>query len=393
MAARSTDKLIRVLLLPSWYPTARYPAGGIFCREQARALNTQEALDVMVLFVDRVTVWEWLRVSRRRAQIIYEDGVRVYRTAVPRIPGLWPLLYVLGAVGATWRIRRSFRFRPDVLHAHVTLPAGLAGVFIKRFFRIKLVLTEHTGPFSMLMRNRFAAYATRLTLHSADRVVAVSRALRDQIWAYPQLHRHVDIVPNVVDMEAFSGRRKVFAPGETKRLLFIGEMETSIKGVEYLLGAMSILKERRVEVQLDLVGQGRRAREYESLARALGVSERCRFLGQVSHEEVAELMARADAFVLPSLAETFGVVLAEAMAAGLPVVATRCGGPEEIVTPDVGVLVERANSAALADGIEDVLSRPEEFPEEVLRAAAENRYGQVSIAHKLLSIYRQVVIA
>jgi glycosyltransferase involved in cell wall biosynthesis len=78
------------------------------------------------------------------------------------------------------------------------------------------------------------------------------------------------------------------------------------------------------------------------------------------------------------------------MAAGLPVVATRCGGPNDIVTPDVGTLVEPANSAALAGGIADTLSRPDDFPPAHLRQAAEERYGQKAIAGRLLSLYDEV---
>jgi L-malate glycosyltransferase len=379
----------RVLVLPSWYPTERYPMGGIFCQEQARALNTSEAVDVVVLYVDRAPVLQWLRSLRRRSRFGNEAGLRVYRTAIPRLPLIWPLPYVLWALFSAWRLSR-LGFKPDIVHAHVALPAGLAGVLMKRLLGVRLVVTEHTGPFSMLMRNRFAAFATRFALQSADRVVVVSKSLRDQIWAYPQLRRLINIVPNVVDTRAFSIPRAPRAEAASTRLLFIGEMDTSIKGVDYLLGAVALLRRRGVELQLDLVGRGRNRTEYEALARRLGVDDVCRFLGVVPHEEVARLMSKADLFVLPSLAETFGVVLVEALSSGLPVVATRAGGPEEIVTPDVGVLVESADSAALAEGIFDVISRLDEFPAEHLREVAEGRYGQASVAGRLVTLYKQV---
>ncbi len=432
-----TNQHLKVLILPSWYPTERYSMGGIFCQEQARALNDCERdVDVVVLFVDRAPVWEWLR-SRavgvrgegrgmspqpnptpspysltlfpHPSPLREENGLKVYRTQMPRLPGVWPLLYVVWATLSMWRLMRRYRFKPDILHAHVTLPAGLAGALIKQLFGIPLVVTEHTGPFSMLMRNRFATWATHQAMQSSDRVIAVSHALRDQILAYPQLRRHIDIIPNVVDTVAFKGPGvrdresglsvlsdpPPLVPGPWSlvpfRLLFVGEMETSIKGVDYLLGAMALLKKRGVDCRLKLVGQGRNRREYETMARRLGVADLCQFVGVVPHSEIARLMSESDLFVLPSLAETFGVVLVEAMAAGLPVVATRCGGPEEIVTPDVGELVEPSNSAALADAIADVLSRLDQFPEAILRAQAEARYGQCSVAGKLVGLYRQVV--
>ncbi len=377
---------IRVLILSSWYPTARYPHAGVFVQEQARALAS-EGVPVAVLFVDRAPVGEWLR-HTKRLQGAKEADVPVFRVPMPRVPGVWPLLYVAWAWFAYRYVRRVWG-RPDILHAHVALPAGLAGAFIKRLWGTPLVITEHTGPFSFLMRNRFAAWATRHAVCSADRLVAVSTALRRQIEEYPALRRPIDIIPNVVDTEVF--RLPVGHQPGTPRLLFVGEMRSSAKGVDYLLGAVSVLRKRGLEVSLDLVGEGRQRRQYETLARSLRVADLCRFLGTMPHEQLAAIMPQYSLLVMPSLAETFGVVLVEAFACGVPVVATRSGGPEGIVTPEVGVLVEPANSAALADGIADVLGRPDDFPPEQLRRSAEARFGRKAVIEMLIELYTSVL--
>lgn len=378
-----------MLVLPSWYPTRRYPMGGIFCQEQARATEREGTCRALVLFVDRVPVREWFR-ERSRPGLRAEEGLKVYRTQMPRLPGIWPLLYVPWAVLSALRVRRlGYRF--DLVHAHVALPAGLAGAFMKRLFRVPLVLTEHTGPFSMLMRDPAARVASRVAFRAANRVIAVSNALRAQILAYPQLRRRIDVLPNLVNVEDFAVAPQPRSEDAPFRLLFVGEMETSIKGVDYLLGAVSLLRKKGAALRVDLVGQGRNRRDYEALARRLEVVDICQFHDVKPHAEIARLMAQADLFVLPSLAETFGVVLVEALAAGTPVMSTRCGGPEEIVTPDVGLLVEPANSTALAEGIEDMLSRLAGFPPEHLRAVAAERFGQESVARRLCALYSEVV--
>ncbi|HYP39550.1 MAG TPA: glycosyltransferase [Chloroflexia bacterium] len=380
-----------MLLLPSWYPTDRYPIGGVFCRTQAQALASASDVDVAVLFVDRAPLREWLKDRRKRAVLRDEEGVKVYRTQMPRLPGVWPFLYVMWACLSLRRLSRRYGFKPDVVHAHVSLPAGLAGALIKRLSGIPLVITEHTSPFSLLMRNPLAALTTRTALRAADRRIAVSKALRGEILAYPRLRLPIDVIPNVVDASAFSAPRRQRGPGEPYRLLFVGEMETRRKGIEYLLNALPILKERELDIHLTLVGEGRNREEYQALARRLGVTGMCHFHGMAPHGEIARFMSEADIFVLPSLAETFGVVLVEAMSAGLPVVATRCGGPEELVTPELGVLVGPADAEALAGGIMDVLSRIDEFSEEHLRRVADERYGQASVAGRLVSLYAEIV--
>ncbi|HEX9987126.1 MAG TPA: glycosyltransferase [Chloroflexia bacterium] len=389
MAARNDT--LKVLLLPSWYPTARYPVGGVFCRTQAQALASTRDVDLVVLFVDRAPLREWLRGWRKRAALRDEEGVKVYRTQMPRLPGVWPMFYVVWAYLSMRRLSRRYGLKPDVVHAHVSLPAGLAGALIKRLSGVPLVLTEHTSPFSLLMRNPLAALTTRTALRAADRRIAVSQALRREILAYPQLRMPIDVIPNVVDASAFSAPRRERNPGEPYRILFVGEMETSRKGIEYLLNALPILKERGWDVFLTLVGEGRNRGEYEALARQLGVAGTCHFHGLAPHGEIAHFMSEADIFVLPSLAETFGVVLVEAMAAGLPVVATRCGGPEELVSPDLGVLASPGDAEALASGIMDVLGRLDDFSEEHSRQVADARYGQASVAGRLVSLYREIV--
>jgi glycosyltransferase involved in cell wall biosynthesis len=389
MSAR--NGALKVLLLPSWYPTARYPIGGVFCRTQAQALASASDVDLVVLFVDRAPLREWVRGRRKRAVVRDEEGVRVYRTQMPRVPGIWPLLYVVWAYLSLRRLSGKYGFKPEVVHAHVSLPAGLAGALIKRLSGTPLVITEHTSPFSLLMRNPLAALTTRTALRTADKRIAVSKALRGEMLAYPQLRMPIDVIPNVVDAGAFSAPRRKRDPGQPYCLLFVGEMETRRKGIEYLLKALAILKERGGDVLLTLVGEGRNRAEYESLASRLGVADVCHFHGMAPHGEIARFMSEADVFVLPSLAETFGVVLVEAMSAGLPVVTTRCGGPEELVTPDLGVLIGPGDAEALAGGIMDVLSRLDEFSEEHLRRVADARYGQASVVGRLVTVYREMV--
>jgi glycosyltransferase involved in cell wall biosynthesis len=381
---------LRVLLVPAWYPTPRYPMGGVFCQEQARALRTDPGLDARVLFVDRVPLGAWRRGSAQRGGWRCEAGVPVYRTAMPRVPGLWPLLYIPWVVAVGWRLARR-GFRPDVIHAQISLPAGLAGGLLAGVLGVPWVLTEHTCPFAQLMRNPLAAFATTRTVRAATRVVAVSRSLREEMWAYPRLRRRIAVIPNVVDTTMFAAQRVPRTPGEPARLLFVGHMETPVKGVNYLLEAVARLQAQGIAVRLDLAGGGRLQAGYEAEAARLGVAERCTFHGVLPPEAVAGLLAASDLLVLPSLAETFGVVLIEALAAGVPVVATRCGGPEDVVTPDVGRLVAPGDVDGLIGAIAAVLTTLPEFPAAHLRAVAERRYGQGALARRLSALYRQMV--
>jgi glycosyltransferase involved in cell wall biosynthesis len=126
-----------------------------------------------------------------------------------------------------------------------------------------------------------------------------------------------------------------------------------------------------------------------SLVRALGLSDRVRFLGEVTPADVAALMRNSAVLVVPSRRETFSLVTAEALASGTPVVATRCGGPEEILTDDYGQLTDVDDPAALAIAIGSVLTRTFDLAQ--LRQYAVERFGTAAAAERLGRLYEQVI--
>jgi teichuronic acid biosynthesis glycosyltransferase TuaC len=133
----------------------------------------------------------------------------------------------------------------------------------------------------------------------------------------------------------------------------------------------------------------RDAAEVRSLVAALGLQDRVRFIGEVAPADVATLMRRSALLVVPSRRESFSLVTAEALASGTPVVATRCGGPEEILTPDTGELVPVGDPAALAIAIEATLSR--RYDPQRLRQYAVERFGRAAAARRLGTLYARVM--
>src|SRR5262249_46070144 len=126
-------------------------------------------------------------------------------------------------------------------------------------------------------------------------------------------------------------------------------------------------------------------------ARELAVTDRIRFSGKQAPPELVQTIRRSALLVLPSRIESFGTVLVEALACGTPVVATRCGGPEDIGGDTVGVLVLPEDPEALARGIEHVLDRREGYDPRQLRAHAFDHFGIECVGQRLLQVYEDVV--
>ena len=121
-----------------------------------------------------------------------------------------------------------------------------------------------------------------------------------------------------------------------------------------------------------------------------GVRSQVTFLGAIPRDAVREAMWAADCFVLPSHAENFGVVLIEALATGLPVISTRCGGPEDIVNDDVGILLRPGDERGLADALAAMRGRPAVDPQAV-RAYGVGRFGYAVVGPRLRDLYRAVL--
>jgi glycosyltransferase involved in cell wall biosynthesis len=253
-----------------------------------------------------------------------------------------------------------------------------------------VVYTEHWTVFvpenPMRLSGPMRA-AARLALEAADIVLPVSA---DLARALSELApgANVRVVPNVVD-----GR--IFRPGEPRdrsgrRLLTAGLLDTNRKGLDVLLEALALL-DRRDGLRLDVVGDGSLRAQYEALAARLGLSEHVQFHGLCSKPELAARMQEADLFVLGSRYENNPCVVIEAMATGLPIVATRVGGVPELVDEASGELANPLDPRDLARAIEAALTRLETFDRGNIASRARDEFGTESVGRTFADVYTRLL--
>jgi len=378
----SEDKL-KVLHIPAWYPSKKNPVAGVFVREHVKATALYN--DVVVLYSEGISTG--IRGLYEIADNI-EDGIRTLRLRYRKspIPKTSYFIYL-------WAMFRAFRelaregFRPDVIHAHV-YSAGVPAVLIGKRYGLPVIVTEHFTGFPRGLVRGLEKLKAKFAFERADLVCPVSESLRRSIESYG-IRARFQVVPNVVDTSLFhpAEDKGHVREDNKKRLLLVALLDPK-KGVPYLLEALARLKEKRDDFVLDIVGDGPNRAEYEELSRKLGLQDIVRFHGLKSKQEVAEFMRRCDIFVLPSLFETFGVVLIEALACGKPVIATDIGGPNEIVTPQVGKLVPPGNSEALAEAIDYMLDHYQNYDSNEVANYARARYSPEAIGELLGQFYK-----
>ena len=381
-----SDKRLSIAVIPAWYPTAARPLAGVFVRDHARAAAVEN--DVAVIADDGPIS----SVSGLYALTdSVEDGLRTFRIRHrrTRLPQLTAVAYLLGILDSLRRLRRDGR-PVDLLHPHVHR-AAWAATILGAMKRLPVVVTEHSSEFGWSGISPRALRRARIAFARADLVCPVSEYLQSQIESHG-VRARFRVVPNAVDTELFSPVPTVEAGERPARILVVASLHPK-KGLPHLIEALGELAKRRRDFVVDIVGEGPGRLEYEGRVRELGIERLVIFRGVQPRAEVASWMRRADFLALPSLTENLPVSVIEAMACGLPVVATRVGGVPELVDERTGLLVEPGSSEALASGIAQMLDHRSEYTAEQIAGIARSRYSLEVVGRMWDEVYRDVLAA
>ncbi|MEM3828245.1 MAG: glycosyltransferase family 4 protein [Conexivisphaerales archaeon] len=331
------------------------------------------------------------------------DGIKVYRVAGVDLTKLFQMqLSVPKDIKKVLNVAKDFS--PDIIHAHnIFFTTSLLAVLIKRVSHRKLVFSAHLGDVSNLaLLGRWKALAAKayekffgkIILSSSDAIIAVSHAVRQHVISLGAPPKKVVVIPNGVDLEEFSSSfnmQKSIKP----EVIFVGRLIPN-KGLEYLVEAAKILINSKItKVRFKIVGDGPYRQQLEELVARYGLSPYFEFLGFVP--KVSEILRNGGIFVRPSLTEGMPLTILEAMASGLPIIATRVSGTSEIIMHnETGILIEPGNVRQLAEAIKYLV----ESPAEALRLGRNARafiehhfrekFSWDSAALSVLSVYESL---
>ena len=319
---------MRILLVSQFYPGPADPDLGAFVAQMSEALERRGNV------IERVA-------------IDHRGGSRVRH-----------LKLGTGAIAA------ARRFKPDVIYAHFLVPAGAMASLAAVSSGTPLVLTAHGQDVRNLGSIPGVRQVTAAAVRRAGAVICVSEFLRRELVAQvPGAGPKSEVIDSGVDLELFApadqaqARAELGLEADGPLFLFVGSLDEN-KNVVRLAEAFG----RIGSGQLVMVGDGPLRTPVENVP---GV----KVVGRVPHDEVPRWMAAADIVCQPSMVESFGQAILEAMACARTVVATRNGGPPEFVTPQAGVLVDPLSTGAILEGLGTAAAMPS--PNPAAREAAE----------------------
>ncbi|MCU0473686.1 MAG: glycosyltransferase [Bacteroidales bacterium] len=369
-----------ILILTHSYPDEKNKWRGTFIKDQAKALSEIHDVTVVYFTVDNNRLAPFTNFSFSKN---ITGNLTEYSVTVPRS---FPVINQVKYLFVTYKFISDHilnKKKIDIIHSHLSYPAGFLGTIIYKIKRIPNVITEHTW-IRKYFRSPIHKICVKYALNNCSLIIAVSNALKTDIQNFST--NSISVVPNVVDIERFPlAERK---RDENINLGLLGGLSNYRKGLDLLIKAASKLS--IINFIIHIGGTGSLLDSYKRMAKEYQVDEKCKFYGEIQPEKVPDYFSNLDIFVLASRDETFGMVVIEAMSVGLPVIATKCGGPQEIVTPSSGLLVSPENVDELVDAIEQMSVKLETYDRIAIRKYTSDTYGYNAFRNSISKIYNDV---
>ncbi|WP_274585451.1 glycosyltransferase [Neisseria leonii] len=385
---------MHILLLPSWYPVSANDLNGTFFRQQAQALARAGVRVGVAAPVFRSLRGEfsslWCGPYGRRSCLEHGVVTHIHHSMLffPRLPYLDRCRW-LAAGEALFEAYAAEHGRPDVLHAHCLNYGGILAERIARRHHIPFVVTEHSSTYARGLIRPWQQKAMRQAAEAAAVRLAVSRPFCRLLerffpgtdWQY---------LPNMLDNLFTAAPLPDKTPERPFAFCAVGHLHRH-KGFDIVLDAFALAAAQIPGITLHIGGSGSEAAALAAQAGRLNIENAVTFHGALSRQGVQDLMRRCDAFVLASRAETFGIVLIEALSQGLPLAATANDGPRSVITPESGLLVPNDDPAALARAMIALCRNRAAYPPHTLRAGALAEFGESAVIGQLLAHYRNAV--
>ena len=370
---------MKVAIISRGKPTPEYPINGIFEFDQAKALANQ-GIDVAFIAID-FRIWSD---KRKYGLFQYEcEGVHIFELSLPlnvyrrAIPVLQQLLLI------PFRAMLNSFGKPNIIHSHFYSIAAIASI-IKKKYNIPFIITEHSSKLNKPAEqiSKIDKRLVKTAYRHCDQLICVSKSLQQNI--IKNFGHSSIVIPNMVDNLTFIYHEQLKSDTPFT-FVSVGNL-IHRKGFDLLINAFAELSN---DNYLYIIGDGEEKTNLMKQIGRLGISSRIELLGRLDRLKINDIFQKSHAFVLPSRRETFGVVYIEAMFAGLPVIATPCGGPEEFVDESNGILVPIDDKASLVDAMLQIREHYSEYHRQNISENCFQKFSPNAVAQEIIKVYQQ----
>ena len=381
---------MHILIIPSWYINSINPLSGIFFKEQAEAIAKNPNNKVNIITVQDINMKLFIKKNKALWKInqYKENNINIYSVEYITIPKLVALRYKLKLLIFKYVFKQYIKENgsPDVIHLH-SFFAGEYAMWIKKKYNIPYIITEHSSKF---IRNQLLSYESKLAkkvFSFANERIAVSKEF--VYFLNKQYNLSFTYIPNIVDTDFF---KPIDYYKSKSKFTFINiAFLDKNKNQDMLIKAFYNVFKNNKDVELLIVGNGIEYNNLKKLTDKLNIENSVKLYGRANREEIRELLQKSDVFVLSSQFETFGIVILEAMSCALPVIATKCGGPESIVINDRLGYLSEINEKDLGDLMFKMYKNINNFDSKYIRKYVIDNFSKEAVSKKIMEIYSKAI--
>jgi len=393
--------MINIFLIPSWYPTKDKPISGIFTKEQSIMISEDSEINIHASIVEELPLSP-KNIKLSLGNIIKKTQFKSTNKIINKsyvehrdISFVWNNILLNGNLNKQIYLHKKYLqslinegIKIDIIHSHVSYPAGYIAYVLSKEFKLPYMITEHMGPFPFksYINNKNILKKIIISIENADKVIAVSKSLKKDINKHIP-NKQIEVVPNFIDESKY-----VISEIKKDKIVFltIGSLGNQ-KGIDLLINAIALVKDLIKDAKFIIIGDGPNKSEYKKLVNELKISNLIEFKGTILRDKIVNEFNKCDIFVLPSRHESFGIVYIEALAMGRPIIATKCGGPEMIVNDLNGLLINTDNIDSLSKAIIYMYHNYQKYSNEIIREDFMHRFSKESTVQKYKKIYKEVI--
>jgi len=380
----------KIALVSHSYPTRQSPEQASFIKREAHLIEQSESVVIHLPSVYALPFQQQYYRSRNPN----ESTIPVRRFSYLSFPGRRFASFTQTSLSKNLLLSLE-KQPPDVVHLHWLYPSGLAAPAIKHR-GYPVLLTIHGGDWYSNVGNKRLMPRLKKCLQACDKILCVGKQLKEDISRdCSSLNKKLIHIPHGIDTSQFcpatadkSYSSVVGWDLDKINILCVANLYHE-KGIDLLIKAFCKIQDKD-QHHLHIIsagGDSKTKSEINLLIDDFSIRNQITFYNSQPHQMLANFYRAADLLVSPSRKEGFGLVVAEAIACGTPVLATRSGGPEEIVTSECGILVEAGNANSLYDGLVTILGRLGEYQPLEMHRHIKTKFSVSEKKKKLLSVY------
>ena len=391
---------MKILYLSSW-KIGNFGKGEVnFVYDQIESISREvEAIFIEFAFVNYfkwVLLWLMNKTINRIERLWDAKKVKAYLIHLPkpstRLTQRTTLRETEKASHRLTTIILKLFGKPDIIHVHTILPGALIVQDISDKLKIPLVIQEHSGPFTIHINTQEKMAYVKKILSNASLILAVSEFLKCKILEkFPQFEHKIAVIPNLVKTDIFKPSTSKSKTNNGKCKLITITNAQPIKGFDILLQTLNILKEKYFGFSIEIIGIRNVNGQLKNQINALDLNDNILIIGPLSKSQIVKRFHGSDIYVCTSYEETFGLAPAEAIASGLPVVMTNCGGPNEYMNQELGIKISNHDPNNIAEQIISISSRLSDFDKQKMFKSIDSRFNSTLYNRRLLYHYRQLL--